>query len=396
MKRVLLILLFSSGLLWGNEDITLEKIRFVVNGEKINWKNGEDIPYNEVIGGSQPYMLMNFFKFRPGDVLTEEKLNKEIEKCGLRLDDSNLFYLSSVTVVPPRKYPDKRTVVIKVNDGYRYIWGGGSIYGFAGKRNIEGKGDSATIALGLNRAGVYYHDQSIGETQVYSDYLFIYNNDLPEKDFDKMSHAGMFEYKLGYRFTPDFSLFTGFKYYMEDSKTDVDLGFNLQNKLKFYNGNILRSELWSGYTYRLFESSSFMESEIRNKYSVGQISLNFNIAGGREIVSSKEHPFDLTDPSRNNIRSDYNLSELEGDSYFFTGIQIDKSFNMITFPPIFNIVPIISLFADVAYISSEIRDAYGPAISLYCDSPIFTSFDFSYGWNRYGEGRFTFNVSSYL
>lgn len=393
---VLFFLVIIPAFSWGENRITISKIRFIVNGNISTWKGGNELPVNDINGSTEPGTLLRYFNYKPGDIVNEESLKKEVKKAGLRLKDSNLFYLSSISIIPPKKYPDKRTVVIKVNDGHRFVFGGGAIFGLAGLRNIDGNGDSAYLTLGLNKASVSYINQRLGYSNFFSTHSISYSNNFPDYSFQETDHLGSCSNAIGYRFTPDLSLSTKLKYHFKENKFDAVFRFGYSTKKEFSNVSRVGSNSWVNYTISLFDSSSKVESQIKFNYIYNTFSFDLKLGGGSEVYGKYNKKFNLYLNNYISIRSGYREGQLEAGEYFFSSLQINKSFPVVSFPPFFNLETSVFSFVDCGYFSSEIKDAYGAGISLYFQSPIFTSFDFSYGWNRNGEGRFIFVSKSFF
>lgn len=381
---------------WGDNKVSISKIRFIVNGNILTWKVDCELPVNDVHGSTEPKTLLRYFNYKPGDFVNEKDLKREVNKAGLRLKDSNLFYLSSISIIPPKKYPNKRTIVIKVNDGHRFVFGGGAIFGLAGLRNINGRGDSAFITIGLNKANISYVNLSLGNSNFFSTHSVSYNNNFPDYSFQDTSHYGSFSTAIGYRITPDFNLSTKLRYHFNEDMFGLVFRVGYSDKKEFSNISSLGFYTWGNYSISLMDTSSKVESQIKFNYQHNSFSFNLRFGGGSEVYGDYYKKFNLYLNNHISIRSGYSEEQLETEEYLFSSVQINKSFPVVSLPPFFNLETSAFSFADCGFFTGEIYEAYGAGISLYFQSPIFTSFDFSYGWNRNGKGRFIFVSKSFF
>ncbi len=132
-------------------------------------------------------------------------------------------------------------------------------------------------------------------------------------------------------------------------------------------------------------------------------SADIQVSGGGAVSALPYlDKFDLYNTEDLSIRSDQNLRDLLVEEFLL--INFEYRFSLLKFfiPPIFNIGIKGFLFTDLGWAAEynrilfeePLRDAYGAGLRIVLDNPVFASFSFSYGINRYGKGRFVFAVTS--
>lgn len=398
-RKLLVLLMILESLCLFSGEIELNKIRFIIDGDIYNWKKEEVIPKNSSENGSQPKYLATFFRYTPGDILTEEELVSEVEKAGYRLKESNLFYISNIKIVPPKKYPNKRTVVIKVKDGFRYRFGGGSIYGQFGQSNIKGEGYSINTTLGINRADFNYRNDMPNITKGYYGFGAEYDNSFLNDSIDKLSHDFKLKGYIGRRVTPDLSISVGSNIkYSDDLRFTLTPGIYYRSTINFNNLFLLRHQtsLFFGLSpIYLNTPGLYTKLRLNEKLQIGKsFTLALQLVGG---VMNSEYknitPFNLLNDPKASVRGKYSSEELSGSSYILKNSELRFKLPSLMLPPIFNINPSIFIYSDIAQINKDIKIANGVGARLYFDNPIFTGFTFLYGWNSDLEGQFKFTAT---
>ncbi len=166
-KQFIRILIFFSVLfsltfagIWADSDtVYISKIRIVIEEKSYLWDDKEKIPEKE--GGiTAPSTVISFISFGPGDRLTVPKLEKKVKLAERRLLLSGYFFKAQVIIVPPRKKPESRTILIKVKEGFLYRFGGGNAFAMFGKENLWGKRKQFELFLGYNLAGGSFVDEN--------------------------------------------------------------------------------------------------------------------------------------------------------------------------------------------------------------------------------------------
>ncbi len=143
------ILFFLSSLnvrLYADSDtVTISKIRIIIEENRYIWDYKESIP-EKTEGKTAPSTVISFLSFAPGDSLTTARLEKKVKHTETRLMNSGYFYNARVIIIPPRKKPESRTILIKIKEGFPYRFGGGIAYGMFGMENLWGKRKRFNIA----------------------------------------------------------------------------------------------------------------------------------------------------------------------------------------------------------------------------------------------------------
>lgn len=368
-------------------DVSISRIKYIIGKEVYTWNTGDPVPKSRIEGDTEPAYLGTFFPWEPGDIVKTNDLEIEIIRTQQRITDSNLFYSVKVSIVPPRRFPNKRTILIQVTDGFRLRFGGGNAYGMFGIKNLGGDGHSFMATAGFNIVEFRYRDETLSSTNFYwgldSVYNYLDNN------------AGLQGY-LGYRLTPDlrFSLGCGVDY------IDSELIYPSLSPVFIYNtifqlsGNrLLRVGIKGGLGINLINSTFSYKREVYFKGKVDLIEnflLAIRIGGGLLDKDPSDRVFDLYSDTNRSIRSGYLKEELTPLEYILGNGELRYSFPLISPSPILNIRTSLFIYSDVGFVTRVLKDAYGIGGRIYFDNPVFTGFTFSYGWNRDGHGRFLF------
>lgn len=371
INYLFIILLLTIGSCLFSEDITIYKIKFIINDEIYTWIQGEEIPINSTLGNTEPKVLLTYFSWICGDIVDAQDLESELSRTQIRLEESNLFYGVSVSVIPPRKYPNRRTVIIKVTDGFRMRFGGGNAYGMFGIENFKGTGISFIGKAGYKILEFDYSDSTPFKNDIFWGINFGYYFDSFENRVNPY---------LGIRLTPDLSILIGTKLFDK----------SIYSQLQFYNTTTFDSLFLLKISFLgFFDSKLKIYGYSKVKLYWKDINLGLRVAAGDRGLSS--NLFDNYFDPYNSIRSGYSLSELTSKQYIIFKGQLRYSFPDFFIPPLFNVNTSLFIYSDLGLVDGSFRDAYGGGGSIYFDSPVFTGFTFCYGFNGEGIGRFIFN-----
>lgn len=405
MNRIIFLLLLSATYIGATEtNVTLSKIRFIINDERIDWSIDEKIPNIQIEGASSPSYLSTFFRYKPGDIIPIKSLDREIKRSQLRLEDSRLFYSVKVANVPPRRFPDRRTVVIEVQDGFRFRFGGGDLYGQFGQVNVKGSGSSYLLTAGVNRFGIKYEDMTLPNKMFYGSSLE-YNNSYYKDGVDNLKQDAKASLHLGRFLYPDFKLSLGSSfYYFKERHSGHKNATSIYSSINYQIFNELRDSILnktyidSKFELGIKESPNIIifESILRNKLIfLNSTVLASQLAYGWMSDSSRIFTdFNLYDyDPRKSIRAGYKEADLTSREYLLNNLELRFLAPTLNFPPIFKIQLSAFIYSDIALIDSAIKDAYGVGARIFFDNPIFTGMTFSYGINRYRSGRFIFNMT---
>lgn len=149
--------------------VIVNTIRVIVDGKEFSWKDGATafVPAGASVKEEEtiirPQTVLSYSKLKPGKAISLHRLEKEAVQIKVRLENSGLFYTVSVDIVPPKKYPDKRSVVISVSTGFLYRLGAGNAYGVFGKDGLAGLRAGFRLYAGWNKnGGELYIDNAFG------------------------------------------------------------------------------------------------------------------------------------------------------------------------------------------------------------------------------------------
>ncbi|HEY1406953.1 MAG TPA: hypothetical protein VF857_10120, partial [Spirochaetota bacterium] len=192
----------TEGLSSVSGDVSVSRIKVEIDEEMYIWNPGEPVPTKSSSGFTSPATVLSFVDLKPGETISLPALEREVYRAEIRLTRSHFFYDVSVQIIPPLNAPQKRTIYIKVNEGFLYRFGGGNAYGMFGKDNISGTRKSFRIYAGYNLIGGQLIDDRVSGTNAVAGVSQYYRQS--DDDLKKMIQYRSFETTglLGYRFTP--------------------------------------------------------------------------------------------------------------------------------------------------------------------------------------------------
>jgi hypothetical protein len=397
-----------------DDKIFVRKIKIIIDDNTYVWQMGEEIPERVEGNFTCPSTIKSFLSFSPGDEISLKNLERKVKAAEIRLMESGFFYTASVDIVPPLKYPESRTVIIKVKEGFFWRFGGGKIYGVFGKDNLGGKNKSFRVYAGYSCNGLYLRDDSfLGSNFLLGSGIF-YENNGPGASDNRMYHSVFVSLFTGYRFLPDWVLGLDTKaQYFNFSRRDGNNAFwdfilNPQLRGLVYLGNpsnpvCIRPVLEGYFYFPIVKNSrcniSFQGSLGINLPFLRRNSLNLQFSTGWSFTGLPDrYFFDLRNTPDRSIRSGYPEDDLLCERYILLNLEYRLKIAGFFIRPIFNTEIEIFIFTDLGWAAdyphtpdkSEFKDAYGFGLRLIFDSPVFSYFSFSYGWNREGKGRFVF------
>lgn len=388
--------------------ITVSKVKVFLDEEKIT----EESEKTQNDGKIRYSTIMSYTKFRENKKFSEKQLEKEAESTRLRLMDSGLFYSAEVETRESRKNPGTMVIYISVRTGFLLRFGGGNAYGFFGKAALGGRRNNLTGYLGYNKSGASYLDENtFGLPLILGASAF---TNLPQSLAQKKSLTFDTLVKAGIFMTPDLKFGTDLKTLFtvnEEPFADFILSPFLCDTVWFSEKLVMKSEL------RLFNyfsddwKGNSTEAAVNIDYSPFQkITLAGLLSGGAVIdqnvdqaacvkINLEKSALSLCDGlglANRGIRSGYTAEELKVDCYGLFSAEIRwNAFDFILancFPVTFRPY----LFTDLALAKNysagglTFLDAYGAGLLICFDCPVFAYFNFSYGLNHEGKGRFVF------
>ncbi len=416
---LVLVLFFISCLLFCTELVTISKIRIIIGESEYLWTGDSDIePVSELESYINPDTVISYTSLFPGKTINTKKLDEEIKRTQMRLADSGLFYTSSVQIVPPRKNPMERTIIISVTEGFLHRFSGGNAYGMYGIEGLGGKRSSVYGYAGWDLWGVSYAHENLFNKGVIAAASFASYDLLPslfiEDDYVHKMQGAM---HLGKYLTPDIGLtifsrilFTPAMSSFSDTYFSIGPVIRIhRNEFKpfGFSWNMETSSLWymNQTSYQIVTKwavrKNFVEEYFKQKNLGQKLTLAMSLSGGYENKTAPEAlSFNLYDTDDRSVRSGYKKDELLGISYALLSAEIRYNIVSLKIPPSFSCIPQVFIFTDIAFIETrnslgqyDFTDAFGGGLRFLLDNPIFAYFTFSLGWNHEGKPRFVFSAT---
>ena len=152
------------------EKVRIAKIKIIIDGNEYEWtKDGVkrlsvDSAAASTVEILRPETIQSFLSVYPNETATEDALHSQCRASELRLLESGYVYEASLQIIPPRKNPMERTIVVTVSSGFLWRFGGGGIFGMVGKDGIGGDRVSVRLYAGWNRNGIKYVHYNVGDS----------------------------------------------------------------------------------------------------------------------------------------------------------------------------------------------------------------------------------------
>ena len=360
----------------------------------------------ELAESNQLSTILSYTKLRENKTLTKASFEKEIIRTKLRLMDSGLFYMAEVESLPSRKNPGTFVVYITVRTGFLLRFGGDAIYGMFGKVSFSGNRDKLLGYAGYNKNGVsYVNENAFGIPLVLGGAVF---TNLPEGLSRKTGIKVEGQQKTGWFLTPDLKIGNETGLFLGPA---TDIYFSSYLFKTFY-----AQKSFAAFELRYFDLFSDIKSDCKKFSSVeGAFTVDYlpipkvTLAGmlcGGCVIFSDEQKISLEKNtatvcdglglSNRGVRSGYSLEELKADYYGLCSMEVRLNALSFKIPPAFpcDIIPFI--FTDLAvshnrdFQKTEFLDAYGIGLEIDFECPVFAYFNFSYGVNHQGKGKFIF------
>lgn len=392
--------------------MTISKVKVFLDEDEITAESEKAQADGQTNGKIRYSTIMSYTKFRENKKFSEKQLQKEAESTRLRLMDSGLFYSAEVEAQESRKNPGTMVIYISVRTGFLLRFGGGNAYGFFGRAALGGRRNNLTGYLGYNKSGASYLDENtFGLPLIFGASAF---TNLPQSlaqkkplTFDTLVKAGVF-------MTPDLKFGADLKTLFTVKETPF-AAFTISPFLChtnwFSEKLVMKSELrLYNYFSDDYEGSS-SEAAVNLDYTpFKKITLAGLLSGGAVIyqnvdqaacvkINLEKTALTLCDElglANRGIRSGYTKEELSTDCYGLFSAEIRWKAYSCTMAKTFPLDIIPYLFTDLALAKNfedngqAFLDAYGTGLLISFDCPVFAYFNFSYGLNHEGKGRFTF------
>ena len=380
---------------------------------------GEATAASAVVAGLRPSTVLSWTAFYPGRRMTLANFEREVRRTEKRLVDSGLFYSVSVHVVPPRRKPLERTVVITVSDGFYNRFSGGNAFAMYGRKALGGTRAEVSVYAGWNLFGVEAAHENLGNRGFILETAAFSHDFLPSVcDADGAEPRNEFVLRAGKFFSPDVSLTAG-----PGLVTSAD---SYDGKHSFYpfGEAVLRINRFAFVPveaeWALDSRAAFFPLDgIWKMDSGGSVStiaadnvfgrdrqdqcIELYLAGSGGWLpedAPEVLAFHLYDTESRTVRSGYTEDELTLESYVFASAEIRLDFGSLVLLSGFSAIPQVFLFTDAAIPSpgpewnGNVLDAYGGGLRLKFSNPVFATAALSWGINREGEWRCTFFVTA--
>jgi hypothetical protein len=417
---VTMLLLVTAGVPADDPDSTvlLSRIKFVINGEMYSWDGTE--PYPTVPeGASEIAVLLSYTGLQPGTEYPAHAIAQQAKAWQLRMDAEGFFYQSNVTVVPPNRYPDRRTLLVTIEDGFRQGYGGGPIYAYWTARNIAGRGRSVAVTAGLNVAHVEWTDRALGGRRLSGTLRGGYTNwgvVFDDPAYHRVTGGG----QLGYRLTPDLEVYGGADLFTqilsetaksaggwgEDGRTDVR---PLSGASLLYIAEPRESLRLTTFANAIGGMLLSLTTDTR-PVPVASGAIGTRLTAGRTraritgagLWSARGVPHlyetDLTLDETTIVRSGWDPELLRSESLLWLSAELGR--DTVTLGRAFPATLRPFLFTDHAVLndlefdrsSGDTRyvDAYGTGFKLVFGNPVNATFELSTGINHDGDYRVVF------
>lgn len=392
MKRILLagfalfISIHGTALAEGVPTTTVSKLKVILDDEEHIVIEGESAVTSEVS------TVLSFVSLRPGRRLTVKELAEETRESQERLTGSGYYYEAQVMTIPHSENPAFSTVLIAVQTGYLWRYGGGNAWGMFGKVGLGGERASFRLYAGWNKQGGSYLHEGIGNLPLaLGGSLFYFGpGDYPGKGSIKGWNRGEAAATLGWRFHPD--VFMGadarFSGIGPTQAGFISIEPFVRIEEYFETGHESTGEANARFFW--FPESGTAKAEMSGAARLGLTEKTtiafFAGAGGTFGRAPEETRFDLYFTEDRSVRAGYDALYLQRSEYALISTEIRRTVFDALLPPAISCKAHVFAFADYAVFA----EAVGGGIRILFANPVFASFSFSYGMNRDFNGRFCF------
>lgn len=353
--------------------------------------------------------ILSFTKLKAGKEYTETKLQKEMAQTELRLLNSGFFYNATVEKIESRKNPGTYIIYINVTTGFLKRFGGGGIYAVFGDTGLHGNREQLLWFAGWNKNGASYLYENAFETPlIFGADLFTnvpagFTNDEGVNLNGKITFGSFITPDL--RFCVDVDATYNFKQIAFTNDLAISPYLSIT---KFFSEKLFSTTEVRFFYYPLNDWEQMFDTAYTINYSPVK---NFTFAGlaaggycTNNVTKGLSLNRDNTKLSENlglsnrGIRSGYSDDDLAVRGYLMGTLEIRWNAFNFTIPPCFPCGVVPYIYADVAAVEKlsdakgkvSIMDAYGFGIQLNFECPVFAYFNFSYGFNHQGKGKFCF------
>ncbi|GEM_PF-1644948 len=367
-------------------------------------------------------------ELQEGHDYSQAELDGIVKRGKERLDITGWFYKADIYVTASKNGPDFRNIVIEVEEGFLYLFGGGSIYGVFGMDDVYGGGESFLLTMGWNAQYIVIGDSFLGRDLFY----YIGAGNMPggyytasgtnSYTWNDDQNIGSMQ-QIGLRFNYDFSisLSNSLNYIFSDNYAavpgigydSIDLCAALDTRPDIYTSS-------HGY-YISAVCGYFLPFEIYNPFNRFQIQgetyfsiipsydrlvLAFKLNGEYQDNSVQENYLNedylkISLAGIDGIRS-LNVPDLIGNACIDGHAELRWDFFHASVFSIFNIDFEALTFFDCGEAADSIRDisednvqyAFGTGLRVFFREPVYVPVRIEFGWDKYGDMSFFVSVEA--
>lgn len=353
----------------------------------------------------EPATILSYLSFSPGDQLTETQLQRKVDSSARRLKESGLFYAVHVGIIPPRKNPESRTIMIKAVPGFYWRFNGGAIFAGAGRKAINGGRNFLGAYAGYNLAGTFFTAENVFQKNIVLGGALLYQNNQPsDEDFQQKGEVRFF---TGWRFHPDIEVRINIsEYWAIDPACQPYFAVQPEIRYNRYFGRDGHLVVRTGWGQFITDSQQYYSEFF------GDVQIQSSLFIPSDLLCLKgsfrlplRTPFKSEKPSLHNefrgplpnalyrtesfyvINAEYGLDVFS----FFPNSMSPMAIHPFVFCDAAQAVPYgENLWEETPYVT------FGPGLKLIVDSPIFITAVLTCGFNIEGEYIFQFNVKGDL
>ena len=391
------------------ETLTISAIKYVIGDERGVWKENSapDKTENPVISVET---VLSYTGLKPGKRISAQGFEREILHTKKRLEGSGLFYGVEVYAAPPARYPDRRTVVIKVQPGMRYRYMGGPAFASFGMLALGGGRNALYLDAGYNRGRISYTDANVSGKPYIASVEALYANAALDRPFDKAEHKASFSVGAGCRINPDVTFKTRLSQNVRTAADDTgnrdtqwwtsvspSLSWDFRSE-KFIEGNCTGTA--NVFMPNNAKSADTGENPSYLVTSENSAEFNFNPLSLRQSADLFWALSMLPQGERiapeTFVRIPVDGESGESSSWAFAKSEIDLCVYRKSFMQIFQLQGDFVAFHDIAAEAPagshpeniRLTPGFGAGIRIRFDVPVFITLNLSYAWDYDGNTRF--------
>lgn len=409
--KILIIILFSviapDSIIADEAVYTVRSIKILVGDLKYNWTESQsDIP--EINCPISSRTIFSYTNLKPGMKISESSLDNAVQKFEYRLINSGLFYKVKVYVIPPKRFPESRTIMLKVEPGMLSRFGGGDLYAYWGQHALGGGRNLLQLYAGYNLIGVSYADANFIIPKLTFTSSALYSNSGIGHAFPADFHQFQGSIGFGCRSHPDFQLSLTADFILknyttihQDNKSGLIVpGIRYWTSIRpeffwdFFTLSGLSGKISAGCLFNFMDQGSVYPLI----YTLNNFHYNFRPFVLSQTLGASwafyELPSSLMSSLTPHLRAPADYFSSLGSSMIFSNTDLGFIFPGFTLFDFLGVRLEVFGFFDVAYLedNQSFFIAFGPGLKIHLDSPVFVEIELGWGWNKEGQSAFQFFV----